>query len=134
MQITRQSEYAVRTLVELAKHSPEEVLPTQYIASRQEIPADFLKKTVKLLILARLISTQRGINGGLKLARPAEAITLLDIITAVDGPIALNICLAEGNHCKNQNTCRISAALARAQKAMVKELEETSLASLVKEQ
>jgi len=132
LQITRQSEYAIRTLVEMAKHAADETLSTQAIALRQEIPADFLKKTVKLLILARLVTTQRGINGGLRLARPAEEISLLDIITAVDGPIALNVCLAEGNNCKNQNSCSISAALAKAQDAMVNELAKISLASLAK--
>ncbi len=130
MQITRQAEYAIRTLVEMAKYATEETLSTHVIALRQEIPADFLKKTVKLLILARLVTTQRGIKGGLRLARPAEQISLLDIITAVDGPIALNVCLAEGNNCKNKNSCSISAALASAQEAMIKELAKISLASL----
>ena len=62
MQITRQSEYAIRTLVEMAKHPAEEMLTTSYIAEQQEIPPDFLKKTIKLLILAGLIGTQRGIR------------------------------------------------------------------------
>ncbi len=132
MQITRQSEYAIRTLVEMAKHPAEEMLTTGYIAERQEIPPDFLKKTIKLLILAGLISTQRGIRGGLKLNQPPKEISLLDIITAVEGPIALNICLSGDNNCKNKKTCRISAALARAQEAMVNELEKTSLDSLAR--
>lgn len=130
MQITRQTEYAIRTLVEMAKHPADEMLTTNYIALQQEIPADFLKKTVKLLILAGLISTQRGVKGGLKLTKSAEHISLLDIITAVEGPIALNICLLGDNNCKNKKTCRISAALGKAQQAMVNEMAKTSLASL----
>lgn len=133
MQITRQSEYAIRTLVEMAKFPSEEILSTQYIASQQEIPIDFLKKTVKLLLLAKLVITQRGMHGGLKLARPAEEISLLDIITAVEGPIALNICLMEGSNCPNHQKCTVSPALARAQEALVAELAKVSLASLVKE-
>lgn len=131
MQITRQSEYAILTLVEMAKCPFDEVLSTQFIASKQEIPLDFLKKTIKLLILAELVNTQRGMHGGLKLMRPAEEISLYDIITAIEGPIALNICLMEGNNCPNQKQCNVSPALARAQEALINELAKTSLASLV---
>lgn len=131
MQITRQTEYAIRTMLELAK-SPEEVLSTRYISERQDIPEDFLKKTIKLLALADLVITQRGTGGGVRLAKPAEQITMLDIITAVEGPICLNVCLAPAYDCPNQPTCPSRQVFKKAQDALVAELQKQSLAEMLK--
>ena len=62
MQITRQTEYAIRTLLELAKVPKGEVLQVKLISDRQSIPVEFLKKTVQLLALAGLVSTRRGLR------------------------------------------------------------------------
>lgn len=134
MQITRQTEYAIKTMLELAKNPVGEVLSTRFISEQQEIPEDFLKKTIKLLVLADLVITQRGTHGGVKLARPAQEITLADIITAIEGPIALNICLSPGHECPNQPNCAISKALGRAQIAMLKELENQTLAQMIQQE
>ncbi len=132
MQITRQTEYAIRTMLELAKNSDGGILSTKFISEQQDIPEDFLKKTIKLLVLADLVITQRGNQGGVKLAHPAEKISLADIIVAIEGPIALNVCLAPGYQCPNQSNCTISKSLARAQRAMLDELENQTLMDLVK--
>lgn len=133
MQITRQTEYAIRTLLELAKAQPDDFLSTRFISEQQDIPEDFLKKTVKLLVLAELVSTQRGTGGGVRLARPAEDISMLDIITAIEGPIAINICLSPSYKCPNQPTCPSSRVLKRAQDALVQELRRESLADMLKQ-
>lgn len=133
MQITRQSEYAIRTMLELAKAPSGELLSAKYISEIQDIPEDFLKKTVKLLAMADLVVTQRGASGGVRLAKSANQITLADVITAVEGPIALNHCLAPGYDCPNQPTCPVSRNLARAQQAMLEELRRESLADMLKQ-
>jgi len=132
MQITRQSEYAIRTMLELAQATSGELLSARYISERQDIPEDFLKKTVKLLAMADLVVTQRGPSGGVRLARSADQINLADIIAAVEGPIALNQCLSPGYDCPNQLTCPVSRNLARAQQAMLEELRRESLADMLK--
>lgn len=133
MQITRQSEYAIRTMLELAKAPSGELLSAKYISEMQDIPEDFLKKTVKLLAMADLVVTQRGANGGVRLARSADQITLADVIIAVEGPIALNLCLTPGYNCPNQTTCPVTRNLARAQHAMLEELRRESLADMLKQ-
>lgn len=131
MQITRQTEYAIKTMLELAKNGDDVILSTRFISEQQDIPEDFLKKTVKLLAIADLVITQRGTNGGVKLAKPASQITLADIIAAIEGPIALNICLAPDYNCPNKPICKISQALAKAQAAMLRELENQTLADMI---
>jgi len=132
MQITRQTEYAIRTMLELAKAPEGEILSTRFISEQQDIPEDFLKKTIKLLALADLVVTQRGTGGGVRLAKPAEQITMLDIITAIEGPICLNVCMAPNYNCPNQPTCPSKQVFKRAQDALVAELQKQSLAEMLK--
>lgn len=131
MQINRQTEYAIKTMLELAKNGEDVILSTRFISEQQDIPEDFLKKTIKLLVIADLVITQRGTNGGVKLAKPIKEISLADIIAAIEGPIALNICLSPDYNCPNKPNCSISRALEKAQVAMLKELENQTLADMI---
>ena len=117
MQITRQAEYAIKIMLELARHEGKEVVSSKLIAERQGIPEDFLKKTVHLLALQGLVVTQRGVQGGVRLGKPAGEITIADIIAAVEGPLAINICLDPGYECPNKPTCAVHRVLARGQAA-----------------
>jgi Rrf2 family protein len=77
----------VRAAVELAA-AGEESLTSEIVAERQQIPVQFLQKIFHELARARLVSSQRGPEGGHRLARPPAEITVADIIRAVDGPLA----------------------------------------------
>lgn len=131
MQITRQSEYAIKTLLELGHIPYGNLLPSKLIAQRHEIPEDFLHKTIQALSRAGLVATQRGIQGGVRLARPLEQITIADVIEALEGPIALNICLSPGFQCVNLADCQVRRILASAQGAMLKELRKKTLADIL---
>ena len=134
MQITRQTEYAVRTLLELAAAPEGETVSTRVISEKQSIPDEFLKKTIQLLAVAHLVTTHRGTGGGVRLAKPAADVTLLDIITAIEGPLALNVCLSPDYHCPNKPNCSLSRILGKAQEALVEELQKETLADMVKSQ
>ena len=131
MQITRQTEYAVRTIIELAKAEQGKLMPTKLISTRQHIPEVFLKKTIQLLANAGLIVTQRGTQGGVRLAVHPSKITVADIVTAVEGPVAINVCLSQAYDCPNKAECRVHSILQRAQSALVEELSKESIAELV---
>lgn len=131
MQITRQSEYAIKIMLELAKNPSGTVLSSRLIADRQGIPGDFLKKTVHLLSLQGLVVTQRGVQGGVRLGKRADQVTVADIISAVEGPLALNVCLEAGYECPSKSTCPVRRVLARSQAALVKELSSETLLDLI---
>jgi len=131
MQITRQTEYAIKTLIELAGVPYGELISSKKISGRHEIPEEFLHKTVQLLSRAGLVVTQRGVQGGVRLARPLEDITIADVIEAMEGPLALNVCLSPGYQCENMKTCQVRKVLAAAQSAMLQELRKKSLAEIV---
>jgi len=87
MQISARTDYAIRALAELAAAGPGPV-KSERLAQAQKIPAKFLENILSELRHASLLLSQRGADGGYWLARPANEITLADIIRAVDGPLA----------------------------------------------
>jgi Rrf2 family protein len=74
--------------VELAAAGPDASLRGDAIASAQAIPTKYLENLLADLRRARLVTSQRGVRGGYRLARPAASITLADVIRAIDGPLA----------------------------------------------
>lgn len=133
MQITRQTEYAIKTLIDLAQVPYGQLVSSKVISQRHEIPEEFLHKTIQILSRAGLVVTQRGVQGGVRLGRPLDKITVADVIEAMEGPIALNVCLSPGYQCANKGICKVRRVLSSAQNAMVNELKKQSLADIVAE-
>ncbi len=90
--------------MDLTLHSAEERVSSEEIAQRQSIPSAFLTKIVARLAAADLVQTQRGVNGGIRLARPAGEITLLQVVEAIDGPITFNRCNRRPSECARDRT------------------------------
>lgn len=86
MRISARTDYAIRVLVELAADTSRP-LTCEGIASSQQIPYRFLKAVVRDLRQAGLVRSQRGCEGGYWLGRPAESISLADVVAAVDGEL-----------------------------------------------
>jgi Rrf2 family protein len=87
MRISAKAEYAVRAACELAAAPPGPV-KREYLSERQEIPDRFLENILADLRNAGILESQRGSDGGYWLTRPADEITLAEVIRAVDGPLA----------------------------------------------
>lgn len=87
MRISAKEDYAIRAVLELARAGSETVKREQ-IADAQDIPLAFLENILLELKRAEIVETQRGPDGGVRLARPAAEITVADIVRAVTGPLA----------------------------------------------
>ncbi len=133
LRINRKSDYAVRVMLALAKEAPDIRLPTKAVQEAMLIPPAFLQRIVAELSKNGLIETFPGPNGGLSLARPAETITLKDILTAIDGPVRISDCLDEPEDCALEVTCPVRSRWARLQAMIVRELERTNLYQLAQE-
>jgi Rrf2 family protein len=131
MQITRQADYAVRAMVYLAQLGPEQRAATGQIAQEKSIPPSFLAKIVSQLSVAGLLQTSRGARGGVSLAKAPEAISLLDVVEAIDGPILLNDCVAESGSCKFDDSCPLKTIWCDAQKMLVDHLSKATFAQFV---
>ncbi len=87
MRVSARADYAIRALLELTAAGDAPVR-ADAIARAQGIPAKFLENLLVDLRRARLVVSQRGRDGGYRLARPAAKVTLADVIRAIDGPLA----------------------------------------------
>jgi Rrf2 family protein len=88
MRISAKVDYAVRAMCELAAHQAQVPLKAEQIASAQEIPLSYLENILVDLRRAGFIRSLRGQVGGYLMAKPASAITIADVIRAVEGPLA----------------------------------------------
>lgn len=131
MQITRQADYALRAMLYLSKLEPSQRAATSQIASEQHIPPSFLAKIISQLSIAGLIHTSRGARGGVSLARTPEAISILEVVEAIDGPIALNECTLSEDGCPFGEDCPVHPMWCEAQDELVKKLRMTTFGSLL---
>jgi Rrf2 family protein len=88
MRVSAKADYAVRAALELAAASPARPLKRDQISAAQKIPSKFLETIMLELKHAGIVKSTRGAEGGYGLARPAEDISVADVIRAVDGPLA----------------------------------------------
>src|SRR5438105_5242218 len=88
MRISAKADYAVRAAVELAGAPDEKPIKAERIATAQGIPLNFLENILGELRHAGIVRSHRGAEGGFRLARPANEISVADVIRAVEGPLA----------------------------------------------
>lgn len=108
LQVSRKIDYGLRAMIFLASVAGDSIVPFREIAREMHIPEDFLAKILKTLVNGQLVASVRGARGGYRLARSAEEISFLDIIEAIEGPIQLNLCLAESS--KGKDFCGLSSS------------------------
>ena len=131
MQITRQADYALRTILYLARQEPDRQPSTRKVAEEMLIPASFLAKIVSQLAAAGFINTSRGARGGISLAKPTNLISVYDVVVAIDGPIHLNECTQDICTCPFGETCPVHEIWCEAEALLVAKLMKTTLAELL---
>jgi Rrf2 family protein len=122
VELTRQADYALRCVLEVTRHQR---ISAADIARRQQLSPSFVGKIVGTLARAGILETHRGAAGGVQLGRPAGAITILDIIEAVEGPIRLNRCVRTPPACAIVDRCQLSSVFREAQDALTEALSVT---------
>jgi Rrf2 family protein len=106
MQITRETDYAIRCVYYLADKKGK-VTMVDETSRKMNIPKSFLAKILQKLAKASIVKSYRGVKGGFELARPPQEINLLEVIEAVQGPVAMNICALDEALCGLSSTCSI---------------------------
>ena len=131
MRLTRGSDYGLRGMLYMARQPLGQVCLVSQVAAAEELPESYLAKIFQDLARSRLLISNRGAKGGFSLVDDPQEINLLQIIEAVEGPIALAPCLDIREGCDRVNLCEIYDALDSAQAQMISVLERTTLADLV---
>ena len=135
LKINRQTDYAVRVILALAKLGEGARLSSGEIQQQMLIPPTLMPRIVAQLAHAGLVNTFPGREGGLSLPRPAAQITLKDVVEAFEGPVLLSECLqVKGeDDCPFQSNCPVRSKWGRVQVAMLREMAAITFESLVQE-
>lgn len=135
LKINRQTDYAVRVVLALAKAGAGARLSSGEIQRAMLIPPALMPRIVARLAHSDLVRTFPGREGGLMLPRPAAQITLRDVVEAFEGPILLSECLqVQGeDDCPFLSNCPVSPKWGRVQAAMLREMAAITFESLAQE-
>lgn len=131
MRLSSLADYAVVMMGAAARHCGGQRTSATELSLETGIPLPTAQKLVSLLTRAGLLKSVRGAGGGIKLARPSAAITLADIIEAVEGPIAMTACVEAGKHdCALEGSCHVQPHWGAVNDAVRGALGGVTLASL----
>jgi Rrf2 family iron-sulfur cluster assembly transcriptional regulator len=130
--ITKKAEYAITILLDLALQPDNRFTTAKEIAERQGIPCTFVPQIVSILSRVGWVEAMRGPGGGVRLATELGELNIREVIETVDGPITITRCLLDDETiCSNRPLCPLHEVWVRAQEAMLKVLDDTSIADLV---
>lgn len=132
LELTRRGDYAVRAMLALGQHSGNDWLSVPAVSAAMAIPERFLPRVMADLVDAGLVVGRRGRTGGYRLAKPAAAITLLDIITAAEPDPDPRKCILRGGPCGLDGRCAVHDAFTGAREAMLERLGATNLAEVAR--
>lgn len=123
------TEYALRAMVHLATAGPDKALNSETLAEQIQAPKGYLSKIMRDLVVAELVNSQRGPNGGFVLSRPASKISIYDVVEAVDPLQRITKCpLGNPRHVK---LCPLHKRMDDALAMVEKEFKRTNLAQVV---
>ena len=130
MQITRTTDYGIRVLTHLAMLPVGTRLTAAELANQSHASETFVAKILQRLVASRLVVSHRGFDGGFELAKEPRTVTVLDIVTALEGPLCLNACLPGGSGCDDATWCAACDVWTRAQQALSAVLASETLERL----
>jgi Rrf2 family protein len=133
LRLSKKTDYALLAMRHLAANADRGAVSARELAETYDIPAELLAKVLQKLVRGRLLESQQGIRGGYALARPAAAMSVADVIQAVDGPLMVTACSESDHSCDQFSKCNIRDPLWRIKDRIVETLAATSVAELAME-
>ena len=129
-ELTKRADYAIRAMLALSRETGDGPLSARRIAEEWSIPVRFLPQVLGDLGRAGLVRAEAGRNGGYRLGRAPNAISLLDVIEAVEGDSRRRTCVLRGGPCGISGQCAVHGVFSEAQDALIATLGEARLAEL----
>ena len=129
MYVTRKADYAIRCVLHLSRE-PETVTSVEDISRAMFVPKTFLAKILQRLMKAGIVNSTRGVKGGFQLAKKPKDINLLDVIEAIQGPSAPNLCAIDKRMCQLSGICTVHPVWVKIREIVEKELRKINFAKL----
>lgn len=131
LRVSKLTDYATVVMTCLVD-AGDGVLSAQVLAERSRLEAPTVSKLLKQLAQADLVASTRGINGGYRLARAPQEITVADIVTAMEGPIGMTECSTQAGACDHESHCGVRVNWQRINQAIADALGSVTLADMIK--
>ena len=128
--ISRQTDYAVRVVLHLACLEAGAQVSIAEIAESRKLPMPFVRRLIKPLVAQGILASARGSAGGIRLAKPARDISLLEVVNAMEGGVALNHCADGHKGCPLATGCPVQSVWVGATHALERHLEEVRFDAL----
>jgi FeS assembly SUF system regulator len=131
IRISKLADYGIVLLTRFASE-PESSVSAKDLSARARLPLPTVSKLLKALSRAELLVSQRGINGGYRLARPPEQISVAEIIAAIEGPVALTECSPLLRACSRERICPVRGNWMRINQVVFEALASLKLSHMVR--
>ncbi|TFG53705.1 MAG: Rrf2 family transcriptional regulator [Gemmatimonadales bacterium] len=125
------SEYALSAVFHLAKHWGSGPEPVAEIAGAIGVPANYLSKIMHAMARAGVVKSSRGKHGGFELSRPAEEVSLLDVVSVFESVDARRRCLLGRAECSDERACAVHSRWSRLGEEVARFVRETTVADVV---
>jgi Rrf2 family transcriptional regulator, iron-sulfur cluster assembly transcription factor len=130
--VTREVDYAIRMVVAMVRRGTGATVSTAELADEMEIPFRFLRRIVRKLVEAKIVTSHRGSGGGVRLAVPGKRLRLPDVIDAIaPNSLKLNTCLVDPRNCRRSGFCTVHPAMNRLQDILERQLRSITFDKLV---
>jgi FeS assembly SUF system regulator len=129
IRITKQTDYGIVLLTHMASHADRQHNAPD-LAAEAHLPLPMVSKILKLLTREGVLESHRGVKGGYSLARSPQAISMAEIVAALEGPIAITECIDEEGDCAHERLCPVRSNWHRINQALRAALEDITLAEM----
>ena len=130
LRLSKKADYALMAMKHLALARTAPSTSAREIAEQYDIPIELMAKVLQRLVRTGLLVSTQGTRGGYTLGRPASAISVADVIQAIDGPVTVTACSTQKNDCEQYQKCSIRDPLWQIRERIVAALDTVTLAEM----
>lgn len=134
LKLTKKADYGLISLRHLAMNAGRGSASVKELSGSYGIPVPVLAKVLQRLAREGFLASEQGTNGGYRLARDAGAITALEVIRAIDGPIILTSCFTDHADCDLSENCTVRAPLRKVHEGILRLLDSITIADLTSDE
>ncbi|MDD4954279.1 MAG: Rrf2 family transcriptional regulator [Candidatus Omnitrophica bacterium] len=128
--ITRDTDYAIRSVCFIAKNK-KEIVSAAELTDALKIPRPFLRKILQVLDKKGVLKSYKGSGGGFSLGKPADKIFLFDLMKIFQGDFSLNECFLKKIPCPNRGRCVLRRSIKKIEKSVIRQLKPISISSIL---
>ena len=130
LRLSKKADYALIAMKHLAQKAGAQSTSAREIAEQYDIPIELLAKVLQRLVRTGLLVSTQGTRGGYMLSRPPKAISVVDVVQAIDGPFTVTACSTENSGCDQYSKCSVRDPLWQIRERIAAALATVSVAEL----